>query len=392
MNFPIYHASFSPDFLWGAATAGHQVEGNNTNSDWWVKENDVRTLLSEASGDAVDSYHRYEEDIALLAASGLNSYRFSIEWSRIEPVRGKYSRAEIAHYRRMVETCLEYGVEPVVTLSHFTTPQWFAELGGWASPLAPEFFRNYVRCVLPVLENAVRYVVTINEPNITAMLAGGEKAGEQLIAGQLPYPDQDVTNGLIAAHHGVRDLLRAAGHLVGWSVAPQQFFADPGAEKVLEEYAYPRETVFLEASRGDDYVGVQAYTRTRITLDGPVPASEEVERTITGWEYYPQAIAEAALKAASITNLPVFVTENGIATADDVRRIEYTAEALSALSAEVGDGLNLVGYLHWSLLDNYEWGSYAPTFGLIAVDRETFERHPKPSLAWLGRVAKNGGF
>jgi len=133
---------------------------------------------------------------------------------------------------------------------------------------------------------------------------------------------------------------------------------------------------------------VQAYTRTRVTLDGPLPAPDDVEQTLTGWEYYPPAIAEAARLAHDLTGLPVFVTENGIATADDARRIDYTRDALRALHAEIEAGLPLIGYLHWSLLDNYEWGSYAPTFGLVAWDPETFERTPKPSLGWLGGVAR----
>ncbi len=212
-----------------------------------------------------------------------------------------------------------------------------------------------------------------------------------LMAGSLPEPDAVVTEHIIAAHRRAVDLVRTTGRPVGRPVAPQQFYTDPGdarAEEVMREYAYPRETVFREAARGDDFVGVQAYTRTRITKDGPLPAPDDVEQTLTGWEYYPPAIAEAARLAHDVTGLPVFVSENGIATADDPRRIDYTRGALAALHGEVAKGLPLIGYLHWSLLDNYEWGWYRPTFGLIGWDRETFERHPKPSLWWLGEVAK----
>ncbi|KZE88523.1 glycoside hydrolase family 1 protein [Microbacterium sp. TNHR37B] len=379
--------AFPDGFAWGAATAGHQIEGGNVNSDWWPREVAADSPLAEPSGDAADSYHRYREDISLLAASGLNTYRFSLEWSRIEPAEGMVSHAALDHYRRVIDCCLELGVDPAITIYHFTTPQWFAVDGGWRHPASVDRFVRFVEIVLPLL-HAASHVFTINEPNILAMIFAG-KGNQQIQAGALPEPDPVVTEHVIAAHRRAVELVRTTGRPVGWPVAPQQFFADPGAEEVLRAYAYPRETVFLEASRGDDFVGVQAYTRTRVTKDGPLPAPDDVEQTLTGWEYYPPAIAEAARLAHDVTGLPVYVSENGIATADDARRIDYTRDALRALHAEMTAGLPLIGYLHWSLLDNYEWGSYTPTFGLIAWERETFVRRPKPSLAWLGGVARD---
>ncbi|OJX94494.1 MAG: beta-glucosidase [Micrococcales bacterium 73-15] len=380
---------FPADFLWGASTAAHQIEGNNLNSDWWQREVEPGSRLAERSGDAADSYHRYRDDIDMLAASGLRSYRFSVEWARIEPERGMVSGAELAHYRRMIQYCLDAGVTPLVTLHHFTNPRWFVRDGGWLDPGAPDLFARYVETVLPILDG-VSHVFTINEPNILAMMIGGEKGEEQLQAGALPAPDPVATEHLIAAHRRAVDLVRTTGIPVGWPVAPQQFFADPGAEEVLRAYAHPRETVFLEAARGDDFVAVQAYTRTRITLDGPQPAPEGAEVTLTGWEYYPPAIAEAARLGHEITGLPVLVSENGIATADDARRIDYTRDALRHLHEAMEEGTPILGYLHWSLLDNYEWGSFRPTFGLASWSPETFERLPKPSLAWLGGVARDG--
>ncbi|MFT4052160.1 MAG: family 1 glycosylhydrolase [Microbacterium sp.] len=379
--------AFPDGFHWGAATAGHQIEGGNVNSDWWSREVAHGSDIPEPSGDAADGYHRYREDIALLAASGLNTYRFSLEWSRIEPAEGMVSRAALAHYQRVIDCCHEFGVSPAITIYHFTTPRWFAHDGGWRNPASPRRFGRFVETVLPLLVTA-SHVFTINEPNILAMIFAGKAGNQQIQAGSLPAPDAAVTEHIIAAHHRAVELVRTVGRPVGWPVAPQQFYADPGAEDVLRAYAYPRETIFLEASRGDDFVGVQAYTRTRITKDGPLPAPKDAEQTLTGWEYYPPAIAEAARLAHDITKLPVYVTENGIATADDARRIDYTRGALEALHAEIARGLPLIGYLHWSLLDNYEWGSYRPTFGLIGWDRETFERRPKPSLSWLGEVAR----
>src|SRR5881398_2553774 len=154
---------FPDGFLWGAATAPHQIEGNNVNSDFWANEGRVPGM--ERSGDACDSYHRYREDMRLLAEAGLNAYRFGIEWARIEPVPGMVSRAELAHYRRMIDTAFELGLTPLVTLHHFTSPLWFAQEGGWLGERAVDRFRTYVETVAPILEG-VEWIVTMNEPNM----------------------------------------------------------------------------------------------------------------------------------------------------------------------------------------------------------------------------------
>jgi beta-glucosidase len=365
------------------------VEGSNLNSDWWVRENsNDRGQISEPSLDAADSYHRYGEDMQLLADAGLTAYRFSIEWARIEPEPGLVSRAQLLHYRRMVETAQELGLEPVVTLHHFTNPRWFAERGAWRAPDAVQRFRFYVETALPVIAG-VRYICTFNEPNMTSVLAS-EGAVESLQAGTLPPGDPYVSEVLAAAHASARDVLRSAGHACGWTVANQAFQAEPGAERAMADYAASREDFFLDVAREDDWLGVQSYTRTVIGVDGrPRPVAPQVERTLTGWEYYPAALGESVRHAWERSGgVPLLVTENGIATEDDARRIAYTADALQGLQAAMDDGADVRGYLHWSALDNYEWGSYRPTFGLIGWDKQTFERHPKPSLTWLGQRAR----
>src|SRR6478672_5310357 len=316
---------FPEGFHWGAATAAHQIEGNNINNDWWAREHTPGSGIPEPSGDACDSYHRYREDMALLAEAGLNTYRFSLEWSRIEPEAGFVSRAAIDHYRRMVAACHEFGLTPMVTLHHFTVPRWMDAMGGWRHPDAPDLFGRFTEIALPT----------------------------------------------------------------GWSVATQAFHPEPGCEQAARDYGYPREDYFLEAARGDDWVGVQAYTRTFIGPDGPRPIPAGAETTLTGWEYFPPALGIGIRNAWTLTGgVPIFVTENGIATADDARRIDYTRGALTGLHQAMADGVSVLGYLHWSALDNNEWGSYRPTFGLISWNRETFERTAKPSLGWLGQVAR----
>ncbi|MFB7298224.1 glycoside hydrolase family 1 protein [Streptomyces rubiginosohelvolus] len=397
-------------FLMGASTSAHQVEGNNVGSDWWAVENRPGTFVAERSGDAADSFHRWPEDMDLLSELGFNAYRFSVEWARIEPERGHVSRAAVAHYRAMVRGALDRGLTPVVTLHHFTSPKWFSALGGWASPEAPALFAGYAGVAAEILAAGVRYVATINEPNMIALMhtmirrlgSGGEAEGAgpaaETDSGAVAFdagtvePDAEVTRSLIRAHRAAYDVLKAAdpGLQVGWTVANQVYEPEPGAAEVAEAHAYPREDVFLEAAREDDWIGVQAYTRHRIGPDGPLPVEPGAETTLTGWEFYPEALGLAIRHTVAVVgpHVPVLVTENGIATDDDERRIAYTTGALASLAAALHDGIDVRGYLHWSALDNYEWGSYRPTFGLIAVDPRTFARTPKPSARWLGALAR----
>ncbi|MGW3289020.1 glycoside hydrolase family 1 protein [Streptomyces sp. NPDC001002] len=395
---------FPPGFLWGASTAPHQIEGNNLNSDFWANEGRIPGM--ERSGDACDSYHRFREDMQLLADAGLGAYRFGIEWARIEPVPGMVSRAELAHYRRMIETAFELGLTPVVTLHHFTSPLWFAQEGGWLGERAVDRFRAYVETVAPILDG-VEWVVTMNEPNMLAIMVGMARAMQSAqAAGEwqsptldnegprpaLPAPDAAIGARLVEAHHAAREVLRErAGAKVGWTVANRAFVARPGAEEKKRELEWVWEDLYLEGSRGDDFVGVQSYSSPWVSPDGIEPYPPHPDNTLVGTAYRPDALGIAVRHTAEFTGgLPILITENGIATADDTRRIAYTGEALEHLGKAIADGADVRGYLHWSLLDNYEWGHWAPTFGLVEVDRETFERRPKPSLAWLGETARRG--
>ncbi|WP_328315480.1 glycoside hydrolase family 1 protein [Streptomyces sp. NBC_00388] len=382
-------------FLWGASTAAHQIEGGNTNSDWWEFEHSQNPIVKEPSGDACDSYHRWREDMDLLAELGFTDYRFSIEWARIEPSPGEFSRSAIAHYRRMVEGARERGLRPMVTLHHFTNPLWFAQRGGWAAAGSDELFARFLTAAAPIYATDVAHVCTINEPNIVTVMAAAQTA---LASGQAvsftenpPAPDEATTDALVRAHaRAVETVKSLAPHVhTGWSIANLVCQPLPGSEDVADSFRHPRQDVFIEAARGDDWLGVQAYTRTLIGPQGRLPVPQDAERTLMGWEYYPQALGHALRHSASVSGgTPLIVTENGIATADDARRIDYTTGALDSLATTMREGIDVRGYFHWSALDNYEWGRYAPTFGLIAVDRETFARAPKPSAAWLGAIGR----
>ncbi|OAH09482.1 glycoside hydrolase family 1 protein [Streptomyces jeddahensis] len=402
-----------PDgFLMGASTSAHQVEGNNVSSDWWALENRQGSFVAERSGDAADSFHRWPQDMDLLSELGFNAYRFSIEWARVEPERGHVSRAAVEHYRAMVRGALERGLTPVVTLHHFTSPRWFSELGGWTSPESADLFATYAGTAAEILGEGVRYAATINEPNMIALMhtllrhaarradgdpgstAGGDHGGAAAFGPGAIEPDAEVTRALIRAHRAASAVLKAADPAlrIGWTIANQVYQAEPGAEETAAVYAWPREDVFLEAAREDDWIGVQAYTRHRIGPDGPLPVPQDADTTLTGWEIYPEALGEAVRHTARVVgpHVPILVTENGIATGDDDLRIAYTTSALASLASAMRDGVDVRGYLHWSALDNYEWGSYRPTFGLIAVDPHTFAREPKASARWLGSLARAG--
>jgi beta-glucosidase len=392
--------AFPVGFLWGAATSAHQTEGGNTNSNWWHLETAPNSPFQERSGPAVDSYHRYPEDMRLLADAGLDSYRFSIEWARIEPAQGKFDEVELAHYRSMIDTAIGLGLTPVVTLHHFTTPMWFAQDGGWGSVDAADRFAAYVTKIAAIVSD-VPWICTINEPNMIALLSGmperaaaAERQRSTLdsrpIAGlALPTPSDAVTRVLTDAHRRAVDILHETTDAkVGWTVSGQGFEAMPGAEHVFDDVKWAWEDRYLEVSRDDDFIGVQSYTTRRIGTDGPQAYAASERQTMTGWPFRPDAVGLSIRNAWDVTGgTPILVTENGIATKDDRERIEYTVGALRSIEASIGEGIDIRGYLHWSALDNYEWGEWGPTFGLIAVDRETFERTPRPSLAWLGDQA-----
>jgi beta-glucosidase len=208
----------------------------------------------------------------------------------------------------------------------------------------------------------------------------------------LPPPAPEIGAILVEAHEAARKIVRArTGAKVGWSVANRAFVARPGGEEKLRELVHIWEDLYLEAAKGDDFVGVQSYSSQWVGPDGIEPHAPHPDNTLVGTAYRPDALGIAVRHTWEVTGgVPILVTENGIATADDERRIAYTGEALRHLFQAADDGVDVRGYLHWSALDNYEWGHWEPTFGLIAVDRETFERQPKPSLAWLGDVARRG--
>ena len=383
--------TFPDGFLWGTATAAHQVEGGNWNNDWWVWEHTAGSGCAEPSGDACDHYHRYPEDIRLLANLGFNSYRFSLEWSRIEPENGLWSMAALDHYRRMCECCHAAGLTPVVTFHHFTTPRWVAHLGGWEEPDTAERFARYCARTIEHIGDLVPWAATFNEPNVVAMM--GYQAGIFPPGRRDPALRRAVTDIILDAHAKGAAAIRAGrgSARVGLTLSMTDFQAVDAGDERVARYRRSGEDPWLEAARADDFLGVQTYTRMLVGPDGGQPVPDGAERTQMGYEFWPDALAATLRRAREVTgpDLPLIVTENGIGTADDGRRIAYVERALDGVLDCIADGLDIRGYFYWTAFDNFEWAfGYRPTFGLISVDRATQQRRPKPSASWLGAIAR----
>ena len=422
------------NFLIGAATAAHQVEGNNIHSDLWAMEHMKHTSFIEPSLDAVDHYNRYEKDIKLMADAGLNAYRFSIEWARIEPEEGHFDSEAVDHYKAVIACCKKYGIEPFVTLHHFSSPKWLISKGGWEASTTPEDFAHYVRFIIGELGSELHYICTINEANMGIQVAAiAERYKRQMMAQMQAArsggdsADGSVQVGIIlqkmmegqkaaAAENlevfGVEkvenftsmrtregDLLILKAHelakkeikalypdiKVGLTLSlhdiqPQEDGMERAKKEWDEEFMH-----YLPYIKDDDFLGVQNYTRSLIGADGQLPNPDGAELTQMNYEFYPEALEHVLRKVAKDFHGDLYVTENGIATADDTRRVAFIDTALKGIVSCINDGLPVKSYFHWSLLDNFEWQKgYSMTFGLIAVDRSTQTRHPKESLSFLG--------
>ena len=426
--------SFPKGFFIGAATAAHQVEGNNIHSDYWAQELLPHTSFSEPSGLTCDHYNRYEEDIKLLADAGLNAYRFSIEWARIEPEEGQFDEREIEHYRRVIACCKANGVEPIVTLMHFTSPVWLIRKGGWEAESTVEYFRRYAAYVTEKLGGDLNYICTINEANMGLQLAAiakrfqlmaqqaaakarsaegtvqvgmnfekmmenmkfaamenaqifGTPQPQIFVSSRTPEGDKLVFRAHQAAKEAIKE--RYPNIQVGITLSMHDLQALPGGEKFAEDAWDEEFKHYLPYIQDDDFLGVQNYTRTQYGPQGQLPCPEGAELTQMDYEFYPEALEHVIRRVHEDFKGNLIVTENGVAVSEDSRRVEFIRRALQGVENCLNVGIPVKGYCHWSLMDNFEWQKgYSMTFGLIAVDRDTQTRTPKESLAFLGSFAR----
>lgn len=395
-------ARFPEGFLWGVAVAGHQNEGDNVSSDMWLLEHTTPTLFSEPSGPACRGYELWPGDLDLVAGLGLNAYRFSVEWARVEPARGEISEAALDHYEQLVDGCLQRGLAPIVTFNHFAAPHWFSAAGSWLAGDAAALFADQCHRVTERFGDRIHAAVTLNEPNLQQLLQAGGKLppeAEQLKrdmlaaaaerAGSPTYFASNVIpaerqeafqDGFTRAHRAAKQAVKAVRTdlPVGVSIAMADEVALPGGEDRRDARRAAVYDHWLDVARDDDFVGVQNYERTlhdaegEVRLDGP--------RNGMGSVIEPASLAGAVRYAYQRSGVPVMITEHGIQTEDDSRRAAFIPAALELLAGEIAAGTPVLGYFHWTLMDNFEWiFGYRPKLGLVAVDRDTYARTPKPS-------------
>jgi beta-glucosidase len=403
---------FPQGFLWGAAVAGHQVEGDNTHSDAWLLENVKPSIFVEPSGAGVDHYRLFAEDIAMLASFGLNTFRFSIEWARVEPEEGMFSVAAIEHYRDVLKACHKHKIKAVVSFNHFITPYWFAGRGGWEAEGAAQLFARYCSKVAQELGSMMTLATTFNEPDLARLLFGipgplsgltgippekamlaeaGKRAGTGKFSSWIFGDFDKIEAGLLEGHRlGYQAIKAACPKLpVGLSLAIEddQAVGDPAMRDRKRAITY--EPWFKAINEHGDFIGVQTYTRALVAPEGQLPPPAGARLTDGGMEFWPEALGATIRYTSQHVKLPIYVTENGIATMDDRQREEYIQRALKGVAGCLQDGIDVRGYLHWSLLDNFEWiFGYKPHYGLIAVDRATMRRTIKPSARLLGSIAR----
>ena len=416
----------STPLLIGAASAGHQVEGNNTNSDTWAQEHMKTGGYKELSGTAADHYHTYREDMRIMHEAGLNAYRFSFEWARIEPEEGKFCEEEMNHYLDMVHACREYGLEPVITLLHFTCPKWLIGKGGWEADDTVGYFERYVRYVCEHLKTEnIHWIVTINEANMGTLIAGyiekimkhtegaglqigmdlntmaeKEKLAEEENMAVFGHPqanvftsprsehgDEIVRNAHMAAVHVIHELLPSTKAGLSLSVRDLQY-TEQGRENAEKDWEKDF-LHYLPSMQEDDFFGLQTYTRAIFDENGELDPADDAEVTQMGYEYYPECVEHVVRHVHETFRKDILITENGIATDDDERRCAFITTAMAGVKNCLNDGIPVKGYLYWSMIDNYEWQSgYGMCFGLMSLNRETQEHTPKPSLALLGSFAQ----
>jgi len=409
------------NFLFGAATSAHQIEGGNTHNDWAAFEADPSLIRDgQPSGAATDHWNRVSEDVRLLGDLGANAYRFSIEWSRVEPVEDQWDEAAWAHYADEIAQLKAADIDLMVTLLHFTLPRWLAERGGLTATDFPERFARLASEAASRFGSEVRLWCTVNEPNVQ-MYQG-------YVQGVWPPGISDTSQaatafaGLLRGHAAAAAAIRAADSDAHVGAAVNLIVFDPSRRWFLLDWIAAREAdkgfnwAFYDSIQAGritfnlagfpeideelpglagsaDFFGLNYYRRNLVRfspkapglvtlLQGPGPLSD------SGVEIYPEGLLRLIRRVWSRYELPIFITENGVSDSDGDLRPDFLRGHLHAVMQAITEDIPVEGYFHWSLLDNYEWSEgYGPRFGLYAVDFETFERKPGAATQEFSRLA-----
>lgn len=404
--------TFPAEFLWGVAGSGHQTEGGNVDSYTWYAEHVSPSVFREPSGIACDSWNRWKEDLDLVTAMGLSAYRFSVEWARVEPVAGEWNHKALDHYAAIADECLARRLAPVVTFSHFTAPRWFAERGSWLNCEAADRFARFCGRVMDAFGDRIAVAITLNEPNLPQVLSwlhlpdvvrdleratldvASRSTGSQCFRlGNVVLPEDldAMADGLEAGHRAAKAAIktRRPDLPVGFSMAIVDDVVVGDDSRVRDRKRAECYERWLRLARNDDFLGVQNYEQVPYDADGEVSPPAGVATNQMGTAIVPESLAGAVRYAYQETGVPILVTEHGMATDDDTDRAAFLAPALDSLDAAIADGIPVLGYCHWTLLDNFEWVfGYAYHLGLHEVDRTTMARTRKPSAGVYAELVR----
>lgn len=393
---------FPDGFLWGAATSAFQVEGGNTNADWWVWEQKVRNEENR-SGQAADQYLRYKEDFTLAKELGHNAHRLSIEWSRVEPEEGRFDEDQINHYKSVLKTLKNSNLAVMLTLHHFTNPAWFASLGGWENGKSVYYFERFLKKVVPELAEYVDLWITINEPGIytwAAYLVG-------------VWPPQKINKlsalkvfwNLAAAHKKaykiIHQTIPTAQVGLAHNVMSFDIFHRHSLLEALFQWAYDvwvNHLLYKLTGNTHDFLGLNYYYNQYLSFnrDARFPSMVEITKikkdvSDLGWEIHPEGIFDVLVDFSDY-HLPIYITENGLPSTNDDRRVRFLLSYLKEIYHAISFGVDVKGYFHWSLIDNFEWASgFDPRFGLVEIDYMSQKRTPRPSAYVYREIIKHNG-
>lgn len=390
---------FPDGFLWGAATSAHQVEGNNVNSDWWAWEQKLPSQMR--SGKACDQYNLYEQDFDLIKQLNHNCHRLSIEWSRIEPRQGEFDTSEINHYLKLLKYLKSLKITVMLTLWHFTLPKWVAEEGGWENSKTVQYFERFVKRVAPEIAEYVDMWVTLNEPGVYVYEAYVERAwppARKSFWGQI----KTILN-LASAHKRVYKYLHHnyPKKKVGIAQNVQSF--QPYHKHSLVEQMVVIATdlisnhLFYFLTKGNhDFLGINYYFHVRFKDSKHFwpeiadAAKESRDVSDLGWEVYPEGLYDVLADLSD--DIPIYITECGIASTNDDRRNRFLIAYLNEVYKAIKNGIDVRGFFYWSLIDNFEWHKgFEPRFGLVEVDYNTQKRRIRPSaLVYTDIIQHNG--
>lgn len=379
---------FPKGFLWGTATSSYQVEGGIKN-DW--------TEFYDA-GITCNYYNLYEKDFDLIKSFYQNAYRFSVEWARVEPEEGKFNEKEIEHYQEMILALKERNITPFLTLHHFTNPIWFYEKGGWENQKATFYFSRFVEKIVNNFKNLVEFWITFNEPKI--LISHGFLSGEWPPFKKNIFSAARIFKNIKKSHQEVFKVIKGINSDLKVGIVNVNDYFEPFRKDNILDRAvsnvlkYFSNDIFWK-DIDLDFIGLNYYSRNRAGFRSPFRKSS-AEKTIPsegvfsdiGWEVYPQGIYHV-LRDLKEYNLPIYITENGLADAKDQYRKDFIKDHLFYVHKAIDEGVDVKGYFHWSLMDNFEWAKgFTPRFGLVEIDYKTMERKPRSSALYYAEICK----